>query len=148
MTNGTSVTPSANAVSGSPAAGETPSRPVPPPDCSFPKSHRLLRPRLFREVYNKGSRFTCPLFAAFCLSRATSGEMPGPRIGFTTPRALGKAVDRNRIRRRLRETVRHVLGQLEPQWDIVFNPRRPVLTATPETLQREVERLFRRCNGR
>jgi len=115
------------------------------PNYQFPKSKRLLRPRLFREVYNKGSRYTCSLFAAFCLRRE-AGE-GGPRIGFTTPRALGKAVVRNRIRRCLRETVRLQLGQLDPQWDIVFNPRRTVLTASPESLRREVERLFRRCSG-
>ena len=74
-------------------------------------------------------------------------EPGGPHIGFTTPRALGKAVVRNRIKRRVREAVRLHLDRLNPQWSIVINPRRKALDASTEELQREVERLFLRCNG-
>jgi len=74
-------------------------------------------------------------------------QVAGPRIGFTTPRALGKAVVRNRIRRRVREAVRLHLEQLSPQWWIVFNPRPKAMNAPFQELEREVERLFRRCNG-
>ena len=70
-----------------------------------------------------------------------------PRIGFTTPRALGKAVVRNRIRRRVREAVRLHLEQLSPQWWIVFNPRRKAMEAPLPELEREVARLFERCKG-
>jgi ribonuclease P protein component len=74
-------------------------------------------------------------------------EPDGPHIGFTTPRALGKAVVRNRIKRRVREAVRLHLDRLNPQWSIVINPRRKALDAPDAELQREVERLFLRCNG-
>ncbi|MGO9095076.1 MAG: ribonuclease P protein component [Bryobacteraceae bacterium] len=87
-------------------------------------------------------RISGPYFAAFCLGRA---ETQGPRIGLTTPRALGKAVLRNRIRRRMREAVRRQLCQLEAQWEIVINPRRAVLKAPFPELFREVGRLFCRC---
>jgi ribonuclease P protein component len=60
---------------------------------------------------------------------------------------VGKAVVRNRIKRRVREAVRLHLDRLNPQWSIVFNPRRKVLDATTSELEREVERLFLRCNG-
>ena len=74
-------------------------------------------------------------------------EPDGPHIGFTTPRALGKAVVRNRIKRRVREAVRLHLDRLSPQWSIVINPRRKALNATTQELQQEVERLFLRCSG-
>ena len=74
-------------------------------------------------------------------------EPDGPHIGFTTPRALGKAVVRNRIKRRVREAVRLHLDRLSPQWSIVINPRRRALSATTQELQQEVERLFLRCSG-
>jgi ribonuclease P protein component len=74
-------------------------------------------------------------------------EAGGPRIGFTVPRAIGKAVVRNRIRRRVREAVRFHLHQLNPQWSIVINPRRKAFDAPIAELRREVERLFLRCNG-
>jgi len=112
------------------------------PDQSFPKRVRLLRPADFRRVYEGGTKVSTPYFAAFCLRR---GGTEGPRVGFTAPRSLGKAVVRNRIKRRMREAVRRRLFRLEPEWDIVFNPRRSVLTAPMEDLAREVERLFSRC---
>ena len=54
---------------------------------------------------------------------------------------------RNRIKRRVREAVRLHLDRLNPQWSIVINPRRKALDAPTQELQREVERLFLRCNG-
>jgi ribonuclease P protein component len=63
------------------------------------------------------------------------------------PRALGGAVTRNRLKRRIREAVRLQLPSLEPEWDIVFNPRRAGLVAPPAELAREVERLFNRCKN-
>ena len=67
---------------------------------------------------------------------------PGVRLGFTTPRALGKAVVRNRIKRRLREQVRlELLPVLEAQWWIVFNPRRAVAEATVADLKASIEKL-------
>jgi ribonuclease P protein component len=74
-------------------------------------------------------------------------EADGPHIGFTVPRAIGKAVVRNRIRRRVREAVRFHLDRLNPQWSIVINPRRKAFDAPIAELRREVERLFLRCNG-
>jgi len=110
----------------------------------FPKRVRLLRSQDFRRVYNEGTRFAGPFFAAFCLHEPDGA---GPRVGFTVPRALGKAVVRNRIKRRVREAVRFHLNQLSPQWSIVINPRRKALDAPLTELEREVERLFLRCHG-
>lgn len=104
-----------------------------------------MRSTDFRRVYDTGSRFSTPFFAAFCVREQ---QPSGPRIGFTTPRALGKAVVRNRIRRRVREAVRLHLELLSPEWSIVFNPRRNAMEAPFPDLEREVERLFRRCSGR
>jgi ribonuclease P protein component len=84
------------------------------------------------------------LFAAFCV-RETQPE--GPHIGFTCPRALGKAVVRNRIKRRVREAVRLHLDQLSPLWSIVINPRRKALDAPVAELHQEIIRLFQRCSS-
>ena len=43
----------------------------------------------------------------------------GTRAGFVVPKAVGGAVDRNRVKRRLRHLVRSRLGELPPGTDLV-----------------------------
>jgi ribonuclease P protein component len=109
----------------------------------FPKSARILRSSDFRKVYEHGVRVTGPCFAAFCLR--VDRESGGPRLGFTVGRAFGRAVKRNRAKRRIREALRVRLPEMAPQWDIVVNPRRQALLASPEQLRREVDRLVSKC---
>jgi ribonuclease P protein component len=115
-----------------------------PTSFGFPKSSRILRTSDFRKAYNQGSRIAGPYFAAFCL-RIPRGEKEGPRLGFTVPRAFGKAVMRNRVKRRLREAIRVRMQDIPPHWDIVINPRRAALKAPVEELRREVDRLVTQC---
>jgi ribonuclease P protein component len=72
----------------------------------------------------------------------------GPRIGLTVPRAIGNAVVRNRIKRRLREIFRLQRSKLAPKWDIVLNPRRAALDAAFGDIEREMGKLIEKCNSR
>lgn len=127
---------------------------TPTPINGFPKTARILRPADFRRAYNQGTRFTGRYFAAFCLrverelrtaAASDASYDQGPRLGFTLPRAFGKAVLRNRAKRRLREAIRVRLPEIAPEWDIVINPRRPAIAAPVEELRREVDRLVAQC---
>jgi ribonuclease P protein component len=109
----------------------------------FPRSARILRSADFRKVYDNGFRLSGPLFAAFCLARTSPGE--GVRLGLTVPRAIGKAVARNRIKRRLREAFRKHRAEFGSQWDIVLNPRRAALTAPFTELELALKRVIQKC---
>jgi ribonuclease P protein component len=104
-----------------------------------------LRTADFRKVYDHGTRVSGPLFAAFCLARPAGGGRA--RLGLTVPRAIGGSVDRNRIKRRLREVFRKQRAQLDPRWDIVLNPRRTALSAPFADLERALRKVIEKCNA-
>ncbi len=109
----------------------------------FPKSSRLLARPEFRRVYDEGKRVNSASFAVFY--RRADRPASGARAGFTVPRAVGKSVARNRIRRRLRAAVRMNLAKADPAMDFVFNPRRTLLDTGFPALLREVEGVFLKC---
>jgi ribonuclease P protein component len=64
------------------------------------------------------------------------------RVGFTVGRPLGGAVERNRIKRRLREAVRLRRSVLPSPVDVVINPKKSVLTLEFAVVLEEVGRAF------
>jgi ribonuclease P protein component len=70
-------------------------------------------------------------------------DLTNPRIGLTVGKVMGKAVDRNRIKRRMREAVRKNLPALTTPVDVILHPRRTVLDLDFAVLDREVANVFR-----
>jgi ribonuclease P protein component len=66
----------------------------------------------------------------------------GPRVGLTVGKVLGKAIDRNRIKRRMREVLRRHVGLLPEGFDLIFHPRRNVLTMDFMQLEAEIVRIL------
>jgi len=115
----------------------------------FPRSLRLLRHADFERVYKLGRRHFSASLTVFYLARQQVGvsgaQIPatrGLRVGFTVGRALGGAVQRNRIKRRLREAVRLSRPPVGADADVVINPKKSVLSAEFETVLNEVRRAF------
>ena len=73
----------------------------------------------FRRLYTKGKTAASPYLALYC----RKNRLGVSRLGLTTGVKLGHAVQRNRVRRRLREIYRTNEGRFLPGWDIVVVAR-------------------------
>ncbi len=105
----------------------------------FPSDGRLLRHADFERVYKQGKRHFAAHMTVFYLEREAPQNF---RVGFTVSRALGGAVVRNRMRRRLREAVRLIGRNNEIAVDVVINPKKSLLTAEFTEIQQEVKKAF------
>ena len=65
--------------------------------------------------------------AAPFVLQAVRGDATSPRVGFTVSKKVGTAVERNRVRRRLREIVRQSAAVMRPGYDYVLVGRRAAL---------------------
>jgi ribonuclease P protein component len=128
----------------------------------FPRTARLLRHADFERVYKQGRRHFSASMTVFYWPRpdpqgsvvqqnagaeakakkSVPSAPHGLRVGFTVGRVLGGAVQRNRMKRRLREAVRmsRPLGAISA--DVVINPKKSLLTTDFSNVLNEVTRAF------
>jgi ribonuclease P protein component len=98
-----------------------------------------LRHADFERVYKEGRRHFATHMTVFYLRRGEPGNL---RVGFTVGRALGGAVERNRMKRRLREAVRLYGVVVDAPVDVVINPKKSLLTADFADLRKDIKRAF------
>jgi len=110
---------------------------------------RLRKHADYQRVY-KASRKQFAKQMSYFFTLRTAEELAtdpdgaiGPRIGLTVGKVMGKAVDRNRIKRRMREAVRKNLATLTTPVDVILHPRRSVIDLEFQQLESEVAMVFR-----
>ncbi|MCR5523061.1 MAG: ribonuclease P protein component [Clostridia bacterium] len=73
----------------------------------------------FRHTYGRGKSCVSPLLVTY----AVRSKQPYCRIGITTSKKLGNAVERNRCRRIIRAAFSVVMSECDNGWDLVFVAR-------------------------
>lgn len=95
---------------------------------------------IFRRLYRSGNQAANRYLALYARKNHTGSN----RVGITTGKKLGKAVVRNRTRRRLREIYRLHEGQFKPGYDLVVVAR----TAAVEASYAQLEAAYLALAGR
>lgn len=117
------------------------------PSACLPKSARLLKPPEFRRVYDSGRRYDGRLMSVFVMPNGLDRH----RLGITASRKLARrAVDRNRLKRLLREAFRlsgAALEGVEVKSDWVLNPKRSLLEASLAAPLKDFQDLLGRVRG-
>jgi ribonuclease P protein component len=101
----------------------------------------FLAPRLARSSETK-SATNLEIFPGTLLQQPA-----GPRVGLTAGKVLGKAHERNRVKRRMREALRRHVDLLPPGCDLIFHPRRTVLTIEFAKLEAEIVRILTQASA-
>lgn len=103
---------------------------------------RVQRNDRFQEIRSKGKSLSSDLLVLCALPNG----LPYSRFGFSVSSRIGGAVERNRIKRRLREIMRLRAAEIKPGWDIVVIARRPIRSARYGTLDATCARLLGRAH--
>jgi ribonuclease P protein component len=110
-----------------------------------PAIFRLRKHADYQRVYQASRKQHSRQMSYFVASRPEDSPFTEttPRIGLTVGKVMGKAHDRNRIKRRMREAVRKNLHELTAPVDVILHPRRSVIDLDFEMLSKEVATVLR-----
>ncbi len=110
----------------------------------FSRDERLHKRREYLEVLGRGDRVNSSAFVVYILNN----DRPCHRLGITASRRIGKAVIRNRIKRRLRSIFRNNKMVIPVPCDVVINVRRSAVDRSYQELEREFLRTVDRWRGK
>ncbi|MBH5335963.1 ribonuclease P protein component [Streptomyces pactum] len=118
----------------------------------LPTEHRLRRREDFATAVRRGRRAGRPLLVVHLRSGATDPHAPGEsalpvRAGFVVSKAVGGAVVRNLVKRRLRHLIRDRLDRLPAGSLVVVRALPGAGTADHEQLARDLDAALRRLLG-
>lgn len=107
-----------------------------------PHPERLKKRWEFQRAYQKGRKYLNRHFVIYVFARLNGG---GARLGITASKKVGKSVQRNRVKRLIREAFRALRPRIQPEYDIVVVGRTAACTLTCQEAQRGLYSLFRRA---
>ena len=102
---------------------------------------RLTRSTDFKRVRSEGKSYAHPLVVLV----ASRSEEDLTRVGVSASRSMGGAVQRNRAKRVLRESMRPIFPAVPAGWDILLIARAPLLQAHFQDVKAAVQGLLRRA---
>ena len=106
------------------------------------RHYRLRRNSDFLRVRRFGKTYASPLMVLAFLRN----ELDHSRFGFVVSKRLGKAVQRNKVKRRMREATRLRIPVTKSGFDLVFIARRPISQASYPEIERNVELLLKKAD--
>jgi ribonuclease P protein component len=107
---------------------------------------RLRKHADYQRAYEASRKHQSSSMSWFLAPQSPADSPVGPRIGLTAGKVLGKAHERNRIKRRMKEALRRHLDLLPAAGDLIFHPRRAVLTLDFRKLEAEIVRILQQAN--
>jgi len=106
------------------------------------RKYRLRRNSDFQQVRRLGKSYASPLMVLAFLHN----ELDYSRFGFVVSKRLGKAFQRNKIKRRMRESIRLRMPEIKPGFDLVLIARKQIGQSTYVEISRSLKGLLKRAD--
>jgi len=106
----------------------------------LPKKYRLRKDRDFRRIYKKSQSLADSYFVLYF--RKNNSE--NIRIGFSISKKLGKAHERNLLKRQMREVARKNIGNITPGFDLIFIARQKIKGKSYQDVEKSMENLLKK----
>ena len=108
----------------------------------LPPKNRLVKKNDFERLFKKGSFLNSQLFSL----RFIKNGLADSRFGFVVSAKISKkAVERNKIKRRLRESIRAILENIHPGVDVSITTKPTIKNKKFEDIIEEIEKIFKKA---
>jgi ribonuclease P protein component len=111
----------------------------------LPAPHRLKGKKIFDDLFRMGKTFSNDAL----MMKVSEGKTGQPtKFGFGASLKFSKkAVERNKVKRWMREAVRAKIGEIQLGWHVIFfiNPRIPKEKLNLELVQKKTENLLKKA---
>ncbi len=104
----------------------------------FPKSARILTSSHYKFFHKHSSR----LFGKHIAIDIRQGRSAAPKLGLTVSKKFGKAHDRNRFKRVVREAFREIYGSLPDDLEMNISPRKSSDLLSKQAILLELQTLL------
>jgi ribonuclease P protein component len=132
----------------SPATPAEPEKRHEPEERQSMAGARLRKHADYQRAYAASRKRQSASMSWFLASQSPDGTCAaGARIGLTVGKVLGKAHERNRIKRRMREALRRHREIFPTGFDLILHPRRTVLAMEFAKLEAEIVRILEQANA-
>ncbi len=108
---------------------------------------RLRKHADYERAYAASRKRQSASMSWFLAPRTPAGEAASARVGLTAGKVLGKAHERNRIKRRMREALRRHVDLLPGGFDLILHPRRGVLNMEFAKLEAEIVHILEQARS-
>lgn len=107
-----------------------------------PHPERLKKSWEFQRAYKKGKKYWDTYFVIYVFNT----QLRQPRLGITVSKKVGKSVQRNRVKRLIREAFRMLRLDINQHYDIVVVGRNAACSLSVYHVKESLHKLFNRAS--
>lgn len=108
---------------------------------TIPKKERIKKTHDYKRAYGEGRRYHGDYIILFALNN----NLNYSRVGISVGKKIGGSVKRNRVKRLIREVVRHIWGGIGKERDLVLVAKREAVGIDLKPLWMDIERVFKKA---